>query len=151
MEVKTLIVKPDRLVGRRKWEDAGKAQWPAQRKCCINAKTVMMGKLRSSEDKHLSVVTLRINNRGSNGIKTSVSPPCCANLDKLLKLSLPICWMGTSFLTSTNKAVEWKSMSDLSKAFNLKHLKGSLNINCYNNSFLSDLEEHSFYSQEWGS
>ena len=39
----------------------------------------MMGKLRSSEDKHLSVVTLRINNRGSNGIKTSVSPPCCAN------------------------------------------------------------------------
>jgi hypothetical protein len=56
--------------------------------------------------------------------------------------------MGTSVLTSTNKAVEWKSMSDLSKAFNLKHLKGSLNINCYNNSFPSDLEEHSFYSQE---
>lgn len=47
----------------------------------------MMGKLRSSEGKPLSVVTLRINNRGSNGIQTSVSPSSCVNLDKLLKLS----------------------------------------------------------------
>ena len=39
-------------------------------------------------------------------------------------------------------------MSDSNKAFNLKHLEGSLNVSCYNYSFPSDLEEHSFYPQE---